>query len=382
MSALSTRELVNLVRSAFPRFETDSRLAVFVDIPRDAARDNGPWRTRREMAAEWAEALSSARADIPLAGVALIAYLDVGSNNAELPASGYMVEGPLPDSAWDLAVVGRAVPFEAVFRNYQIILAPTEYSATAPLKNAARIHGFRAATMPGFAASMIPALRVDYAEVGRRCRVLKTLLDEADRARIEFIVDGQKLHLMTFDLRYRSAHESGGRFPEKGMAGNLPSGETYIVPYEGEMGEGSWTRGVLPVQIGGEIVRFGIGSNRVIAVDGSGPEAEAEEALLAAEPAYGNMAELGFGVLADFGIGPVGEILLDEKLGLHVAFGRSDHFGGTVGPSAFSSPTAVIHLDRIYIPAVQPRIAVASVELDFPDGRVERIMSAGKYTIF
>ena len=334
------------------------------------------------MAAEWAEALNSARADVPLAGVALIAYLDVGSNNAELPASGYMVEGPLPDSAWDLAVVGRAVPFEAVFRNYQIILAPTEYSATAPLKNAARIHGFRAATMPGFAASMIPALRVDYAEVGRRCRVLKTLLDEADRARIEFLVDGQKLHLMTFDLRYRSAHESGGRFPEKGMAGNLPSGETYIVPYEGEMGEASWTRGVLPVQIGGEIVRFGIGSNRVIAVDGSGPEAEAEEALLAAEPAYGNMAELGFGVLADFGIGPVGEILLDEKLGLHVAFGRSDHFGGTVGPSAFSSPTAVIHLDRIYIPAVQPRIAVASVELDFPDGRIERIMTAGKYTIF
>lgn len=382
MSALSTRDLVNLVRSAFPRFETDKRLAVFVDIPREPASDNEAWAIRRAMAADWAEALNACRADIPLAGIALIAYLDVGSNNTDLPATGYVVEGPLPASAWDLAVVGRAVPFDAVFRNYQIILAPTEYSATAPLKNAARIHGFRAATMPGFAASMIPALRIDYAEVGRRCRVLKVLLDESDRARIEFVVDGEKRHSMAFDLRFRSAHESGGRFPEKGMAGNLPSGETYIVPYEGERGEASWTRGVLPVEIGGEIVRFGIGNNRVIAVDGSGAAAEAEEAHLAAEPAYGNMAELGFGVLADFGIEPVGEILLDEKLGLHVAFGRSDHFGGIVGPSAFSSPAAVIHLDRIYIPAVQPRIAIESVELDFPDGRIEPIMADGRYTIF
>ena len=382
MNALTTRDLVNLVRSAFPRVETDKRLAVLVDIPRNSAADNEPWRIRRSTAVDWAEALNAGRADIPLAGVVLIAYLDVGSNNADLPAVGYVIEGPLPELAWDLAVVGRQVPFDAVFRNYQIILAPTEYSTTAPLKNAARTHGFRAATMPGFAASMIPALRIDYTEVGRRCRVLKGMLDEADQARIEFVVDGQKTHLMTFDLRFRSAHESSGRFPEKGMAGNLPSGETYIVPYEGEMGESSGTRGVLPVQIGDEIVRFGIGANRVIAVDGSGEAAEREENHLAAEPAYGNMAELGFGVLADFGIEPVGEILLDEKLGLHVAFGRSDHFGGTVGPSAFSSPAAVIHLDRIYIPAVQPRIAVESVELDFPDGRIEGIMAAGRYTIF
>ena len=187
---------------------------------------------------------------------------------------------------------------------------------------------------------------------------------------------------MIFDLRFRSAHESGGRFPEKGMAGNLPSGETYIVPYEGEKGEPSGTRGILPVEIDGEIVLFGIGANRVIAVDGAGPAAEAERKHLAAEPAYGNMAELGFGVLGDFGIAPVGEILLDEKLGLHVAFGRSDHFGGIVGPAAFSSPAAVIHLDRIYIPAVQPRIAVASVDFIYPGGRVERIMSGGRYTIF
>jgi len=272
--------------------------------------------------------------------------------------------------------------FDEIFRTFQIILAPTEFSTTAPLKNAGRAYGFRAATMPGFAASMIPALCVDYAEVGRRCRVLKAMLDEAEGADVEFVVDGRERHLMTFDLRFRTAHESGGRFPDKGMAGNLPSGETYIVPYEGEKGESSRTSGVLPVEIEGEVVRFGIVFNKVAAVDGAGPAAEAERLHLAAEPAYGNMAELGFGVLGDFGPQPVGEILLDEKLGLHVAFGRSDHFGGIVGPSAFSSPAAVIHLDRIYIPAAQPRISIAAVDLRFPGGRREMIMTAGRYSIF
>ncbi|MDP2915985.1 MAG: hypothetical protein Q8O91_11105 [Candidatus Aminicenantes bacterium] len=382
MNTLTTRDLVNLVRSAFPRFETDKRLAVFVDIPRDPAKDNDPWKVRREMAVAWGAALKEGKSDIPLDEISLIAYPDTGSNNADLPALGYIIEGALPAKAEDLPSSGRPIAFADVFGSFQIILAPTEFSTTAPLKNAGRAFGFRAATMPGFAASMIPALRVDYAEVGRRCRLLKGLLDESEEARIEFRIDGRETRSMVFDLRFRAAHESGGRFPDKGMAGNLPSGETYIVPYEGEKGEPSRTRGILPVEIEGVIVSFTVEANKVAAVQGIGPAAEAERAHLLAEPAYGNMAELGFGVLGDFGLDPVGEILLDEKLGLHVAFGRSDHFGGAVGPAAFSSPAAVIHLDRIYIPAVQPRIGITSVDLRFPGGRAERIMTAGRYSIF
>ena len=85
------------------------------------------------------------------------------------------------------------------------------------------------------------------------------------------------------------------------------------------------------------------------------------------EPAYANLAELGLGVLGDFGLEPCGEILLDEKLGLHIAFGRSDHFGGTVGPDDFSGPDAVIHLDRVYIQETQPRVNVKEVRLLGPD---------------
>ncbi len=382
MMILAPEELVALVRSVFPRFESDRALAILVDVPRDAQKDNPDWKERRRLAYEWYALLQARKQEVPLAEVKLLAYADVGSNNADLPEDGFLVDGPLPEIAEELERAGTRVSFEKVFSATQLFLAPTEFSTTAPLKVAARRFRFRAATMPGFAASMIPALRIDYGEVARRVDALKTRLDEADHADVSFMVDGKSEYAIHFDLRHRTAHASSGRFPELGTAGNLPSGEAYIVPYEGDAGEASQTAGTLPVEIDGEVVLFTIQANRAVAVDGDGVAAQAERAHLLAEPAYGNLAELGFGVLADFGLEPIGEILLDEKLGLHIAFGRSDHFGGAVGPGDFSSAAAVIHLDRIYIPQAQPRVAGREVTLGYSDGRSETIMANGAYTIF
>ena len=171
-------------------------------------------------------------------------------------------------------------------------------------------------------------------------------------------------HDLTLDLRHRTGHASGGLFPTNGVAGNLPSGEAYTVPYEGEIpGDPSGSQGVLPVQIGSEVVLYEIRGNRAVSVLTDGPESRSEQELITTEPAYANLAELGLGVLGDFGLKPTGSILLDEKLGLHIAFGRSDHFGGTVGPKDFSSPGAVIHLDRVYIPETQPLVVVEDVTL-------------------
>jgi aminopeptidase len=412
MPSLSSQELVELVRSVFPRLpgvrnsrprrpgranrvdrvvcddQVDRVLAVLVDVPRNPARDNPAWAERRALAYEWYAALKSSRAGIPLDDVRLVAYPDAGSNNADLPAEAFMIDAPPPSAAAALPSAGLRVTFTHVFAESQLILAPTEFSTTAPLKVAAKRFGFRAATMPGFAPSMIPALRIDYGEVARRVDALKSRLDAASRADVRFMVDGNREYTVRFDLRHRTAHASTGRFPEPGTAGNLPSGEAYIVPYEGEKGEPSGTAGILPVEIDGEVVLFTIAANRAVDAAGDGPAAEAERGHLRREPAYGNMAELGFGVLAAFGLAPVGEILLDEKLGLHVAFGRSEHFGGIVGPAAFSSPAEVIHLDRIYIPESMPRILVASVTLAVrddrvgPDGAAELVMDRGRYTIF
>jgi len=382
MPGLSEKDLVDLVRSVFPGDTGDRALGILVDIPRDPARDNPDWKARRAMAEDWYARLKAGAAAVPLETVLLVAYPDVGSNNADLPAEAMIMNAGLPGDASGLAGRGELLPFERIFRETQLFLAPTEYSTTAPLKNAAGRHLFRAATMPGFSERMIPALRIDYGEVGRRVGLLKAKLDRAEAAEVEFLVDGGQRCAMVFDLRYRTAHESSGRFPVKGTAGNLPSGEAYIVPYEGEKGEPSRTAGILPVQVDDEIVMFTVEGNRAVAARGPGAAGEAEAAHLERDPAYGNMAELGFGVLGDFGLLPVGEILLDEKLGLHVAFGRSDHFGGRVGPADFSSAAEVIHLDRIYIPATQPRILVRSVVLRHPDSTLEVLMENGRYMVF
>jgi leucyl aminopeptidase (aminopeptidase T) len=236
--------------------------------------------------------------------------------------------------------------------------------------------------MPGFSTAMIPALKIDYNEVNRRVLLIKDKLDDAVAAEVNFLIDAIESHTMFFDLRYRKAHASSGRFPERGTAGNVPSGEAYIVPYEGERKEPSQTKGTLPVQIGKEIVLFTIQKNRALGAEGEGKTALQEDKHLKEDPAYGNMAELGFGVLADFGLKPINEILLDEKLGFHVAFGRSEHFGGIIGPKDFSSPSSVIHLDRIYIPATQPRITIKTINLIFKQNRIETIMEQGKYSIF
>ncbi|MCK4836347.1 MAG: hypothetical protein KAT17_06905 [Candidatus Aminicenantes bacterium] len=387
MEKLSAEELIQLIETVFPHFPEDRQLGILVDIPVNREMDHDRWKLRREIAREWVLILKENISRLKINDVLLVAYPDVGSNNADLPEYGYYLKNQLPEKAEELEKMGEKIDFKQIFSNNQLFLAPTEYSTTAPLKNAAKIFGFRAGTMPGFSPEMIPALRIDYEEVFRRVNILKEKLDPALRAEVKFRVDGKKEYKIEFDLRFRTSHLSSGRFPERGTAGNVPSGETYIVPYEGETGENTGTCGILPVQIKNEVLLFEVKDNRAVDVKGESgirdiESLKAEQIHLEREPAYGNMAELGFGVLGDFGLKPIGEILLDEKLGFHVAFGRSDHFGGMVGPDDFSSPQEVIHLDRVYISSLQPRIMVESVRLGYEKNKTETIIKEGKYLVF
>jgi hypothetical protein len=93
------------------------------------------------------------------------------------------------------------------------------------------------------------------------------------------------------------------------------------------------------------------------------------------------MAELGLGVLGDFGLAPTGQLLLDEKLGLHIAFGRSEHFGGQVGPGSFSNPDRVVHIDRVYTPEIQPLIRILTAVLTMSDGSSLELMKDGAYSV-
>jgi hypothetical protein len=375
--SLSTEELVALVRRVFRPGPEDRRMAVLIDLPGGRVADNDAWRARRALGADWAARLAAARDALGL-DVSLVVYPNVGTNNGDLPARVWVTGGgTLPGDDLDPA---DAVPLERVLAEHTILMAPTEFSATAPLKLLARRFPFRAATMAGFSPAMVPALRLDYGEVRRRVRIMKALLDDAARAELAFEVAGMESCELVLDLRHRTAHASDGILDTPGTAGNLPSGEAYIVPYEGEhVGDPSASAGRLPVQFDDEIVVYTIERNRAVRADGDGSAARAEAAAIAREPAYANLAELGLGVLGDLGVEPSGEILLDEKLGLHIAFGRSDHFGGQVGAAQFSSPAAVVHIDRVYIPRLQPRVRVRSVDLVQSDGSRLPLMRDGRY---
>lgn len=378
---LSGAELQSLFERVFQPRPGEGTISVLVDLPDFEVGDEPEWLRRRVMSGEWVQRLNAN----PNPGglrARLVVYRNARRNNADLPSTAWWIDDEeLPDSADDLDPAD-AVSFDEILGHSPLVVAPTQFSATAPLKLAARRLGFRGATMPGFTPAMVPALRLDYGEINRRVRRLTDLLDRAVEAEIDFRVGEDQAHALRLDLRHRAAHASGGLFPDRGQVGNLPSGEAYIVPYEGELpGDPSRSEGSIPVQFDDEIVVYPISGNRAFAADGAGPVARREGDLLAAEPAYGNLAELGLGVLGDFGVAPTGEILLDEKLGLHIAFGRSDHFGGQVGAKDFSRPEAVVHIDRVYVPAMQPRIVVVRVDLSMDDGSRVPLMRDGRYVI-
>ena len=69
-------------------------------------------------------------------------------------------------------------------------------------------------------------------------------------------------------------------------------------------------------------------------------------------------------------------------LGLHIAFGRSDHFGGAVGVKDFKLPENVVHIDRIYIKETQPKIKIKYVKLIDDNSDSTEIIKDNKYTIF
>jgi hypothetical protein len=375
---LSYPELATVLRSVFAPGTEEKDLTFLIDLPSARVPDNRSWADRRRIATEWFTLIGEHAREWPFHALNLCLYENVGTNNGDLPGE-VTVEASAANRGE--ALPHGTVSLEKLLTRSSVVIAPTEFSATAPLKILARRFPFRGATLPDFSRSMIPALGLDYEAIDARVRQVQTRMDRAERAEITLTVDGTPYHL-TLDLRHRSAHASGGLIRTPGTVGNLPSGEAYIVPYEGEDPEDpSRSAGILPVQFDAEVVLFRITANRALEVLSSGPMADRERSKLIEEPAYGNISELGVGVLGELGISAVGSTLLDEKLGLHIAFGRSDHFGGATSPASFHKRENVIHIDWVYVPSLQPKIVASLLVFRYPDGSAEEILRDGSLVI-
>ncbi|MDH4209225.1 MAG: hypothetical protein OEV76_10155, partial [Anaerolineae bacterium] len=76
-----------------------------------------------------------------------------------------------------------------------------------------------------------------------------------------------------------------------------------------------------------------------------------------------------------------GIVLEDEKvMGMHWAYGRSDHIGGVTGVAQFSHPSHVVHQDIVYAKGCP--VEVASLVLEYQNGATEEIIKGAEYTIF
>jgi hypothetical protein len=346
------------------------RAVVMVDLPTRSCPDNPAWEDRRRMAEEWRTGLEGLGRRIGFEVLPLATFAATGSNGANLPP--------------DAEMGGRKVSMDSILDECSLVLAMTEYSATAPLLDVCKRRPgadvFRAASMPGIMKRMEQtSLAADYGEVARRCRILKEVFLTADRAEVEFSTG----HRCLFDLRFRVCESDDGYLHRDKSDDlpviNLPSGETFQVPYEGEKpGIPSRTAGELPVGEGSETLVFRVEANRIVEVIGAGPAAERRRAYLAEDPARGNIAELAFGCNERAVV--TGNVLEDEKAGFHWAFGRSDHLGGAVGVAAFRSPATVVHQDIVY--AQGNPIGIARADLVAADGKRTTVIRDGAYVLW
>ena len=210
-----------------------------------------------------------------------------------------------------------------------VVLCPTSKSLThTDSRRAASEKGVRIATLPGVTEEiMIRCMNADYNKIAERTFRLCAELEKTSVVRVK-APGGTDV---TLPIKGRKAHASSGLFREKGLWGNLPTGEAYLAPLEGQ------SQGVVVVD--GSMASVGMVREpiRIVVKDGYATEitggAEAKRLVELLEP-HGKDGR----TVAEFGVGTndkailTGLILEDEKVmgTIHIAFGDNKSMGGTV----------------------------------------------------
>jgi len=217
-----------------------------------------------------------------------------------------------------------------------VFIAPTSRSLShTRARKAATDAGARGATMPGVTADMLArVMAVDFDRMAARSEKVAGLLSRADIARLTCPRGSD----FTFDLTEREGLPDDGALTEPGAFGNLPCGEGFIAPLNGEGRLVATT--LAPVGIAEEPVALTVEDGRLTEADGPlGPRFL--QLLTDAGEGGTNLAELGVGTNDRARL--TGNILEDEKIlgTVHVAFGASAGFGGTV--------SVPVHLDVVIL---------------------------------
>ena len=367
MNAPQKFEMSWLIDAVFAPTEKDV-FAILHDTPHAGLTDNGAWRERREMAADWHQQISTIASDKGFGILPLVSFPAVAGTNADLPARADMG--------------GAEVEFKGILEQATVVLALMEVSVTGPLIQYGMAKGsaaeFRVASMPMANRDMEDTCYLaEPSELVAQGEAIRQQVVKAEAVEVTFSTGD----VCTFDIRHREVGvDNGYLHPDKQgfPVINLPSGEVWIVPYEGEReGDPSRTQGVIPVAGEGEdVARFVVEQNRIIDILGDGPRATGLRADMAADPMRRNVAEIAFGYNRKARV--TGIFIEDEKAGFHWGYGRSEFLGGTVAPKDFASPETVLHVDLPY--AKECSITV-SADLISSSGTRTAILRDGEYVL-
>lgn len=339
-------------------------VTICTDLPHGHLSDNKEWQERRQMAKEWRDKIAAFSDKWQIKVNPLVSYLATGSTNSDLPPK---------------AMIGDVeTDFESLIKGTTIIIVMSEYSATAPIKGFAKKYShLRGATMPHAARFMEKtSLSADYSTIQDRCRRMAPIFKEAVGAEATFSTG----HKCYFDISLNNPVHRSDAYLHLEVAGtiaavcNLPTGEVYVVPNEND---NSKTEGELPEKLGDEIAVYVVKHNKIVDVKGKSDQAKKQREAFQNDPARSNIAEFAIGCNDKAKV--CGNILEDEKAGFHWAYGRSEHFGGKVGPKNFIAPSSVIHQDVVY--AKDCPIQCSQLDFIFPDGSRKTLIINGELKI-
>ena len=217
----------------------------------------------------------------------------------------------------------------ALMTQVDVVLCPTSKSLThTDSRRAASAKGVRVATLPGVTEEvMVRCMNADYTEIAARTFRICELMRQTKVVRVTAPAGTD----VTLPIEGREAHASSGLFREKGLWGNLPTGEAYLAPLEG------LSNGIVVVD--GSMASVGMVDQpiRIVVKDGYATDitggASARRLVDLLEP-HGKDAR----TVAEFGVGTndrailTGVILEDEKVmgTIHIAFGDNKSMGGSV----------------------------------------------------
>jgi leucyl aminopeptidase (aminopeptidase T) len=321
-------------------------VGVFIDLEdprqvRDATFLKDGNQTTRQIAYDvFYRGLLEKKQQLPFASVEFFAYEPTGGSNLDLPPAVVDLNGRT------LRLV------EDVLSRLDIVLYLSTYSATAPLTAFAKQMGFRGATMHGCNETILrTGLARNYAEVSAKAERFRQALTRCDKVVLEFGTLGQTYRL-TLELGRQEAQKSHGLCHVPGEIANLPAGEIYWVP--------TGAQGQFPMKFkeDGTLALMDVAGLRIRQAKllrGNAATLQSALDLFQADPATGQLGELGLGTQV---LPVAGADIQDEKIlgTVHVATGRDDHLGGSLGPSMFKDRKHATHEDILFAPHKTPEI--------------------------